>query len=335
MKRIEEEKTDMFRKYLYIVVVFTLLLAACGARSASAPPGSYSADEGWVEVEQEKAAYAPEPEASIGGEGDRGTANLADSTAGTETIERMVIKNADLSIVVDDPEKSMDAIAEMAEEMGGFVVTSNLYQTTLSGGLKVPHASITIRVPAESLDEALAKIKEDAGEILSENVSGQDVTREYTDLQSRLRNLESAEAQLMEIMDEAKGTEEVLEVYNNLVSVREQIEVIKGQMQYYEQAAALSMISVELTADEAIQPLQIGGWQPVGTAKDAIETLIKTLQLVADAAIWVVLCVLPIGIVVGIPLWLAIRAGLRIRKRRKEATGMEVVEPVEEQEQDT
>ena len=266
----------------------------------------------------------------MGGETDMGTANLADSTASTTTIERMVIKNADLSIVVDDPEKSMDAIAEMSEELGGFVVTSNLYQTTLSGGLKVPHASITIRVPAESLDEALAKIKEGAGEILSENVSGQDVTREYTDLQSRLRNLESAEAQLVEIMDEAKGTEEVLEVYNNLVSVREQIEVIKGQMQYYEQAAALSMISVELTADEAIQPLQIGGWQPVGTAKDAIETLIKTLQFVADAAIWVVLCVLPIGIVVGIPLWLAIRAGLRFRKRRKE-TAQTDVEPAEEQ----
>jgi hypothetical protein len=167
------------------------------------------------------------------------------------------------------------------------------------------------------LDEALDKIKAGVGEILSENVSGQDVTREYTDLQSRLRNLEAAETQLQEIMDEASKTEDVLQVYNDLVNVREQIEVIKGQMQYFEQAAALSMISVDITGDEEAQPLQIGGWQPVGVAKDAIEAMVNTLQWLGDVAIWFVLCVLPIGIIVGIPLYFAGRYGLRLRKQRR------------------
>ncbi len=43
--------------------------------------------------------------------------------------ERMVIRNADLSIVVKDPETAMTAITRLAEQMGGFVVSSNLYQT--------------------------------------------------------------------------------------------------------------------------------------------------------------------------------------------------------------
>ena len=83
--------------------------------------------------------------------------------------------------------------------------------------------------------------------------------------QARL-NLEEAEAQLQEIMDGAVRTEDVLNVHNQLVFVREQIEVIQGQIQYFEQSAAFSMISIELVADAAVQPLNIGGWQPAGVA---------------------------------------------------------------------
>jgi hypothetical protein len=90
------------------------------------------------------------------------------------------------------------------------------------------------------------------------------VTSEYTDLESRLGNLEAAEEQLTRIMESAVKTEDVLNVYNQLVQTREQIEVIKGQMKYYEQSAAMSAVSVELIPNEAVQPLSIGGWQPVG-----------------------------------------------------------------------
>lgn len=295
---------------LCTLLAVVLILAGCGggAQFSQAPEMGMADSFGGgfdEEIAMEREYKAADTAVSI-----------ADSTTG-ESMPRMVIKNADLSIVVEDPIQKLDAIMEMTEEMGGFVVNSNVWQNTLSNGAKVPHASITIRIPAEHLDEALDLIKAGVGEILSENVSGQDVTSEYTDLRSRLRNLEAAEAQLQEIMDEARETEDVLQVYNNLVNVREQIEVIKGQMQYYEQAAALSAISVDITGDEEAQPLQIGGWQPVGVAKDAIETMVKTLQWLGDVAIWAILCILPIGIIVGIPLFFAGRYVQRIRKRRK------------------
>ena len=295
---------------LYTLLVVVLILAGCaGGAQYSAAPEMGMADNFGGGYDEELAMEREYNEAST-------SVGVADSTAG-ESVPRMVIKNADLSIVVEDPIQKMDAIMEMAEEMGGFVVNSNVWQNTLNSGARVPHASITIRIPAERLDEALDYIKTGVGEILSENVSGQDVTREYTDLRSRLRNLEAAEAQLQEIMDEARETEDVLQVYNNLVNVREQIEVIKGQMQYYEQAAALSAVSVDISGDEEARPLQIGGWQPVGVAKDAIETLVNTLQWLGEAAIWAILCVLPIGVIVGIPLFFAGRYVQRLRKRRK------------------
>ncbi len=129
-------------------------------------------------------------------------------------VERIVIKNADLSIVVDDPAAAMKTIVDMAESQGGFVVNSYLYKTYTHNGVEVPAANVTIRVPSENLTKDLemikALVKNGETDILNETVSGEDVTREYTDLKSRLRNLENAAEQLEEIMDEAYKTEEVL-----------------------------------------------------------------------------------------------------------------------------
>ena len=302
----------MLKKILFVTMLLAITLAACGAKSAEPALDYYGGDYAY---EEEMAASAPMEAEAYYGETD-GARNLASSTAATSA-ERMVIKNAELAIIAADPVASMESIGQMAESMGGFVVTSNLYQRTLSSGEQVPQGDITVRVPAEELDEALAQIKADAVQVENENVSGQDVTSTYTDLASRLRNLEAAEAQLQAIMEEAQKTEDVLNIFNQLVTVREQIEVIKGQMKYYEESAALSMISVSITADEAVQPIQVGGWQPGGVAKDAIEALIRTLQTLVDIGIWFVICVLPIALIIGLPLFLAIRWAIRKQRKNK------------------
>ena len=126
-----------------------------------------------------------------------------------------------LTLVVTDPTASVQSITRMAEDMGGFVVSSYLYETALGvGGLTATQGTITVRVPADRLDEALQAIKADVIEVRSENISGEDVTQQYVDLQSRLRNLEAAEEQLQEIMGSATTTEDVMMVFNQLVQVR-------------------------------------------------------------------------------------------------------------------
>lgn len=302
------------KKYIAFACLLTLTLglSACGAPKTAAPAEAPPYGGGYAESEAVSIQAAPayEQDTISGGADYR-------SSVPEDAVERMIIKNASLSIVVPDPAGTLDEIVSLAESMGGFVVSSQLRQTTLSNGATVDTGSITIRVPAERFEEALDAIKRGAGEVLSENISGEDVTRQYTDLQSRLRNLEAAEAQLVQIMEEARRTEDVLQVYNQLVSVREQIEVIKGEMQYYEQSAAFSAISVDITADEANKPLQIGGWQPVGVAKDAIEALIKSLQGLTNFLIWLVLYILPMGLVIGVPLYFLGRAFRRWRRRRR------------------
>jgi len=287
------------RKQLIFLSVLAILLSSCAASGAQ------------YDSEILMDAGAPMAKGiNISGDSSFGEAEYSVSSAsyqepGIQTQEsrtRMVIKNASLSIVVEEPGTTLNSISDLAADLGGFVVSSNLYRMEVEGGLEVPQANITIRVPAEKLDQALAEIKSGAGQILNENISGQDVTQEYTDLESRLRNLENAEQQLTEIMEQAYETEDVLSVYNRLVDVQEQIELIKGQMQYYEQSAALSAISVNIQANEAVQPLKIGNWQPVGVAKRAIQALINTLELIANFLIWVALYILPVVLVLYFPI---------------------------------
>ena len=302
----------MMRKQVLILSLVVLLLASCAGESSI----GYSPDV----MMESSAPMSRGVTDSYAGEAD----NSVYSEGGLQVKEsqvRMVIKNASLSIVVEEPGVSLDAISKLASDLGGFVVSSNLYRTQTANGLEVPQANITIRVPADTLDQALAEIKSGAGQILSENVSGQDVTQEYTDLESRLRNLEKAEEQLTEIMEQAWETEDVLVVYNRLVEVQEQIELIKGQMKYYEQSAELSAISINIQANEAVQPLKIGNWQPVGVAKRALQALINTLKFLADMLIWIVLYILPVALILFFPvrwLWRWLKKGSVKRKARKE-----------------
>lgn len=306
---------------LNLLLLASLLLSACGAAASR----SDSSDEDIFFGEAEGAiaigAPASEPKADFGAD-----QNFADDSVASEesarafdtpqSADRLVIKNANISVVVDDPAQSMDDITALAEELGGFVVNSNLYQSTTPTGIEVPSAGITIRVPADSLRDALEAIEKQAVRVVSQNQSGQDVTSQYTDLQSRLRNLEDAEELLREIMASAKDTEDVLTAFHQLNNITEQVEVLKGQIKYFEESSALSAISVELIASAAEKPITIGGWEPVGVAKDAIQSLITALQGLANVVIWLTLYLLPIVLVIGLPIWYIVRA---VRRRTAKA----------------
>jgi hypothetical protein len=291
-----------------ILITSTLLLSACGgAQLGYAPERSVSE------------SFAVAPVEQVFYEGEVAANQVFDASSEPISIERLVIRNANLTLVVVDPAQSTSDIASLAEGLGGFVVNSNVYQNTFAEGVFATQASITIRVPAERLNEALEQIKQDVVEVRSENISGQDVTQEYTDLESRLRNLESAEEELREIMGSLTKAEDVLNVYQSLRQVREEIEVIKGRMQYFEQSARLSAITIDLLPDVVSQPLQIGRWQPQGTAKAALEALISVLQFLANVAIWLlVFSPLIVPVVLIIRRWRKRRRARKVEMKQAE-----------------
>jgi len=309
----------MKKRIVFVFVALALVLAGCGVKASSTPSMEpYSPGVG--------GGGAPFPTMVYAESSDAGKSQ-GDISANSPAIQdRLIIMNADLTIVVPDPRAKMEAINQLASNLGGFIISMNMYQTYTQNGKTAPEGSISIRVPADKLENTLSQIKADAVEVRNETRSGQDVTASYVDLKSQLTNLEMAEADLQAIMDEAKNnpnsnttskTQDVLAVYNQIIGVRGQIESIKGQMQYYEQASDFSLINVTLIAEETIQPLEIGGWKPEGVARDAIQSLIKFWQGFVNFLINLFLLVLPVLITIFGPIALVIWGIIALIKRQK------------------
>jgi hypothetical protein len=316
----------MLKKLAMITLVTALALVGCAAAATPAPDvadGAYGyggdADrQGYDQFARGLALPAMEMPA---GAPIASQPEFSAQTGIANAVDRLVIKNASLSLVVKDPTESVNHITALAEGLGGFVVNSNVYQySTDASGNKIMSASITIRVPAAKLGEALSQLKGMAVEVQNENISGEDVTAQYTDLESQLKNLEAAEAQLQKILEKATRTEDVLNVFNQLTMIRGQIEQVKGQMKYYSESAAMSLISLSLIPDALSQPIEVGGWKPEGVAKEALEALVRALQNIATGLIWAGVYLLPLALVFGVPGFLIIRLALRRMRKPKAVT---------------
>jgi hypothetical protein len=252
---------------------------------------------------------------AVADEGAYDSAASGSGGANYSSVERLIIRNGSLGVVVSDTEVALDEVNELVAELGGYIVESNVRQ--YQEGLQ---ASVMLRVPAESFDVALERIRELATEVRYENVSGQDVTEDYVDLQSRLRYLEATEARLLEFLEEAEDTESALAVYEQLQSIQADIEHVKGRMQYLEQSAAMATINLEITPDELAQPIQVGGWHPEGTLRDAFQSLVRVLQFLVDASIVILVLIVPVLAVIAVPivvLFFVVRAVVRRRRARK------------------
>ena len=108
-------KSNLHAQILFAFSLLGLLTVACGAApmAAEAPPADYMFEE----------AEAPMAAPGVASDVDYSGGSFADDSAVAQTVERIVIQNADIALVVEDPAASMQAIAEMAEDIGGFVVS--------------------------------------------------------------------------------------------------------------------------------------------------------------------------------------------------------------------
>jgi glycine cleavage system regulatory protein len=211
----------------------------------------------------------------------------ASFAAGAEApaLPRLIIRTAEVTLIVGDTTASVERLAALASANGGYLTDSKIWRD----GQQV-RATLTIRVPATKLDAALAAIRKVATRVESETVSGDDVTQEFVDLESQVRNLEAAEVEMRQLMttvrERTKKAEDILQVYEQLVQLRGQIETAKGRMRYLSQMSAMSTIKLTLTPDAITKPVVEPGWQPVAVAKDASRALLKTAEAATDVVIW-------------------------------------------------
>jgi len=184
-------------------------------------------------------APAPYPtEKPITEEGAGGVVTEVDQPWATE---RMIVRTAEIALVVNDVAIALDRVADLAENLGGYVVSSKRWKEDerLVG-------IITVRVPAEDFGDAMESLHRLAVDVTHEDTSSKDVTEEYVDLSAKLKNLEATEEQYLRLMEKAEKVEEILDVQRELSKTRGEIEQTKGRMQYLERTSATSLIRVQL-----------------------------------------------------------------------------------------
>lgn len=308
----------MRRPLLLLSALLTVvaLLTGCAAKRAENVASSEM-------TAQEAAQPAPADRGVFGGAEMPAAAPEADYASGeaaTESLtERMIIRTVDMSIVVADTDEALSSIRQMVAEFDGYIADSNRW---LVG--EQPRAQVTLRIPADKLDLALDSLRSSAIRVERENMTGQDVTEEYYDLDARLRNLEATEQELLALLTEVRENrgkaEDILAVYREITEIRGQIESLKGRQTYLSQMSSLATVTVEIVPkDQPVTVVEKDKWNPLVTASGALRSFVQVFQTLIDVLIYV-LILSPIVLIPALVLWLIIRAIRRRQAKRGKTT---------------
>lgn len=272
---------------LALILALTLTTACASAGAPSMPAPTPAPSEEWVD---EAAEEWIEEEGYPGRE----------KTAEIDT-ERKIVKNGRITLEVESVVDAMDEIAGIADELGGYVVSSDKYET--DEGLS---ANMNIRVPVDRFDQAFDRLRQLAIDVPYESTDSIDVTEEYVDLQARLHNLKATESQYLALLERAETVEDTIQVWRELSNIREQIERIEGRMKYLERTSDMAFIRISLS-----EPGELAGpWSPSNALRSAIRGLITFIRGLATGLIWV-----------GVFCWIWIPALVFYLRRRRKAKG--------------
>jgi len=213
----------------------------------------------------------------------------------TDVSTRLVVNDSYLSLLVNNVEETQSKIIDTAKSLGGYMVESNLANPQDNAT-----STVVVRVPSANFQAALRSFRGFSVKVITENLSGQDVTDQYVDNQARLDTLNKTKAKFEEILQKATAVQDILEVQRELINLQSQIDAIKGQQQYLEKNAEMSKITIYLSTDEFALPYAPSdSWRPGVIFKQAVRSVIAHVRQLGTLVIW-----LAVYSVVWIPLLL-------------------------------
>ena len=237
--------------------------------------------------------------------GDPGGGNQGELPPGAQIFDRKIIFTAGMTLEVENVGSAFNEVSRIATSSGGFVESSTF---TNAGDAAERTSFLTLRVPAAGYQNTLASLRGLSGaSVQSESSKSTEVTEEYTDLQSRQRNLERTEQQYLALLERATTIDDILTVQDRLNGVRGQIEQIVGRLQTLDDLTDLATIDVTLTPLPAAQVKGSDG--PKGVADSFVDAFAwfteasrYVLSGVAVLAVAALFLAVPAGIVLAVGL---------------------------------
>jgi hypothetical protein len=209
---------------------------------------------------------------------------------------RMTTKNYNISSVVEDVKVVTDAISSLAPKHDGYIVSSSLnnYNDKTSSYLSV-------RIPSIQASEFLAEVKKLSVKVVNENVYGEDITDQYTDVEENLRLLTDTKVRFEEIWKSATKTQDMLSVLREIQNIQREIDALKGKKMYLENLSKYSLFTLNFSKDEMDLPyMPSESWSAEYVFRSAVRELIRNVRGIAGAAIW-----LAVFAVIWVPVLIA------------------------------
>lgn len=289
------------RKILAFLMIFALmavLFAGCGGASndAASPEEAYN----WA---VDDAAVAT-TQAASGLSG-----STTKSAAATISENQKLITTIYMDAETEDLDAMLSHVNEKIAALGGYMEAQDIYNGSSYASYRYRHADLTIRIPAEKLDQFVENISEEAN-IVSKNETSENVTLTYVATQSRITALETEEARLLELLAQAEDMEDLLLIESRLTEVRTELEQVSSQLRVLDNQISYSTIHLYL--DEVREYTEVKEpetfWERVSSGfANSLENLGNFFVELAIFLIVAIPYLIPIGVIVVVVLILVKR----------------------------
>lgn len=297
-----------------ILLVPALLIAACRP-SAAAPapadaPSTYALPPAATAALPPMAAAPEEAKAADANSLPQALPAGEVAAPGSAQIGRMVIKNAELRLLVETTDNAMDRALQAVGDLDGYVISSRVWYE-MTDTVNYKYATLTIGVPASQFENTLRRLRGIALKVLDENASGQDVSAEFVDLQSQLTNLQATRDRIRSFLADAQTVDESLRINQELSNIEAQIEQVQGRMNYLSNRAAFSTITLTLEPNippasptPTPTPIPTETWNPGKSFNAASHSIVIIYQKIVELLIWVLVVLLPLLLPPALLVWL-------------------------------
>lgn len=303
----------MRRIWGLVVVVPALLLQGCGQEvTMERQQVLSSADRAMMKAASPASApVAGGPGAMLAAsEGQAASPGTSLAQMEASRTQRYLIRDATVTMEARDVGKAVEVVKQAAVMAGGYVGNSNESMDPLGG----KSVMLQVRVPAQKFDGLMSTL-DTVGKVLTRNITSQDVTAEYVDTDSRVRNLKRTEERLLAHLGRSGKLSDTLSIERELTRVREEIEQATGRLRFLAGQVAFSTATVTITETARTRGLTPPESYSAGqTAGEATRSLVEFGRSVLGVIIWVV-----VYAVVWLPVALILWYGLvrpRMRARR-------------------
>ena len=233
--------------FLVTLCMLAALLAGCGGASKS--PQAFDAAAAAPAEAANGAYYDMESAKSEDG----GLTGDTDSTVLPEGRKWIITVN--MSAETEDLDALMEALNGKISGLGGYVEDQDSYNGSMYSSRRYRSASLTVRIPAERVDEFTEEMSGIAN-VVSTNLSREDITLSYVATESRVKALQTEEARLLELMEQAETMADLLEIESRLTDVRYELENRASQLRLYDNQVDYATIYLSIDEVQEYTPVE-------------------------------------------------------------------------------